>query len=180
MLWPKQVITGGIFRAIRSALVGAGLALMTLVGPAQAETEVNINNGSAVHGYDVVAYFTMGKPVKGSDAFKATHEGATYRFSSAEHRAAFTANPTKYAPQYGGYCAFGTSMGRKFDGDPNAWKIVNDKLYLNLNKKVQAIWLKDVPGFIRGASNNWPIIRSVSDASLEASPPAGLTQGAIK
>ena len=114
-----------------------------------------------------------------SDEFQATHEGATYRFASAAHRDAFAADPAKYAPQYGGYCAFGTAMGRKFDGDPNAWKVVDGKLYLNLNKKIQERWLGDVPGFVRGADNNWPIIRSVADASLEASPPTGLTQGAI-
>ncbi len=167
------------FRTIRTAVIGVGLALATLAGSATAETEVNINSGYAVHGYDVVAYFTKGQPTEGSDEFQATYDGATYRFASAEHRDAFAADPAKYAPQYGGYCAFGTAMGRKFDGDPHAWKVVDDKLYLNLNKNVQERWLTDVPGFIRGAENNWPIIRSIGDASLESSPPAGLTQGAI-
>ncbi|MEM7042977.1 MAG: YHS domain-containing (seleno)protein [Pseudomonadota bacterium] len=167
------------FRAIRTAMIGVGLALATFAGAATAETEVNINKGYAVHGYDVVAYFTKGQPTEGSDEFQATHDGATYRFASAEHRDAFNADPAKYAPQYGGYCAFGTAMGRKFDGDPHAWKLVDDKLYLNLNKGVQERWLTDVPGFIRGAENNWPIIRSVADSTLESSPPAGLTQGAL-
>ncbi|MGH1478928.1 MAG: YHS domain-containing (seleno)protein [Geminicoccales bacterium] len=171
--------SGGIFRAIYTAVIGVGLALGTLAGSATAETEVNIADGYAVHGYDVVAYFTKGEPTEGSDEFQAEHEGATYRFASAEHRDAFTADPAKYAPQYGGYCAFGTAMGRKFDGDPNAWKVVDDKLYLNLNKDIQKRWLGDVPGFVRGAENNWPIIRSIGDASLESSPPTGLTQGAI-
>ena len=171
--------SGGLFRAVRTAMIGVGLALATLAGAAKAETEININDGYAVHGYDVVAYFTKGRPTKGSDEFQATYDGATYRFASAEHRDIFTADPAKFAPQYGGYCAFGTAMGRKFDGDPNAWKVVDDKLYLNLNKNVQERWLSDVPGFIRGADNNWPVIRSISDASLESSPPAGLTQGAI-
>ena len=171
--------SGGLLRTICMTLIGVGLALATLAGSAKAETEVNINDGYAVHGYDVVAYFTKGQPTKGSDEFQATYDGATYRFASAEHRDAFTANPAKYAPQYGGYCAFGTAMGRKFDGDPNAWKVVDNKLYLNLNKKVQERWLKDVPGFVRGADNNWPIIRSIGDGNLETSPPAGLTQGAI-
>ena len=171
--------SGSLVRAIGTVVVGVGLALATLAGSAKAETEVNINDGYAVHGYDVVAYFTKGQPTEGSDEFQAIYDGATYRFASAEHRDAFTAEPAKYAPQYGGYCAFGTAMGRKFDGDPNAWKVVDDKLYLNLNKNVQERWLADVPGFIRGAENNWPIIRSVGDANLEASPPAGLTQGAI-
>ena len=175
----KGIPSGGLLRAIGTAVIGVGLALATLVGAAQAETEVNINDGYAVHGYDVVAYFTIGQPTKGSDAFQATYDGATYRFASAEHRDIFTADPAKYAPQYGGYCAFGTAMGRKFDGDPYAWKVVDDRLYLNLSKKVQERWLGDIPGFIRGADNNWPVIRSIADASLESSPPAGLTQGAI-
>ncbi len=171
--------SGGLFRTICAAVIGVGLALGTLAGTAKAETEVNVTEGYAVHGYDVVAYFTKGEPTEGSDEFQATHEGVTYRFASAEHLDAFTADPAKYAPQYGGYCAFGTAMGRKFDGDPTAWRIVDDKLYLNLNKNIQERWLADVPGFVRGAENNWPIIRSVDDASLESSPPAGLTQGAI-
>ena len=111
-----------LFRAFRTAVIGVGLALATIAAPASAETEVNINDGYAVHGYDVVAYFTKGQPTKGSDEFQATYDGATYRFASAEHRDLFTADPAKYAPQYGGYCAFGTAMGRKFDGDPNAWR----------------------------------------------------------
>ena len=170
-----------LIKTLRNAVLSAGLAFAVVpatAGLATAETEVNIVEGYAVHGYDVVAYFTQGKPVVGSDQFTADYEGATYRFASAEHRETFTADPAQYAPQYGGYCAFGTAMGRKFDGDPNAWAVVDGKLYLNLNKDIQARWKKDVPGFIRGAENNWPLIRSVADASLEASAPAGVTIGA--
>lgn len=71
-------------------------------------------------------------------------------------------------------------MGRKFDGDPTAWRIVENKLYLNLNKKVQQRWLADIPGFIKGAENNWPIIEAIADESLEANPPEGLTAGALE
>lgn len=160
---------------------GSALALALILTPlvSFAEGEVNLIDGLAVHGYDVVAYFTEGKPVEGSGDFTATHEGATYQFSSADNRDKFSANPAAYAPQYGGYCAFGTAMGRKFDGDPTAWKIVEDKLYLNLNKDVQARWIADVPGFIKGAENNWSIIESVSDATLASTPPEGLTTGAL-
>ena len=170
-----------VIKTLRNALLSAGLALAVVpatAGLATAETEVNIVEGYAVHGYDVVAYFTQGKPVVGNDRYTAQYEGATYRFASAAHRDTFTADPAQYAPQYGGYCAFGTAMGRKFDGDPSAWAVVDGKLYLNLNKNIQARWKKDVPGFIRGAENNWPLIRSVADASLEASSPAGVTIGA--
>ncbi len=157
-----------------------GLALALIIAPVTsfAVDKINLVDGLAVHGYDVVSYFTDGKPVEGSGEFTATHEGATYQFSSADNLEKFTADPAAYAPQYGGYCAFGTAMGRKFDGDPTAWRIVDDKLYLNLNKKVQERWVADIPGFIKGAENNWPIIESIADASLESTPPDGLTIGA--
>ncbi|TQV76098.1 YHS domain-containing (seleno)protein [Denitrobaculum tricleocarpae] len=170
-----------VFKAFRNALFSVGLALAVVPATAQlaqAETEVNIVEGYAVHGYDVVAYFTQDKPVVGDDRFTASHEGANYRFASAENRDLFTADPAKYAPKYGGYCAFGAAMGRKFDGDPNAWAIVDGELYLNLNKKVQARWKENIPGFIKGSENNWPLIRSIADASLEASTPEGVTIGA--
>ncbi len=165
--------------SISRSMVGAllGLALFPLA--ALAEAEVNVVNGAAAQGYDVVAYFTEGKPVEGSGDYTANHDGVEYRFASAENRDLFTANPDSYAPQYGGYCAFGTAMGRKFDGDPHAWHIDDNKLYLNVSKKVQKRWLTDVPGFVKGADNNWPIIQSLSDASLENEPPAGLTEGAL-
>ena len=170
-----------VIKALRSALLSMGLALAIVpatIQMAAAETEVNIVEGYAVHGYDVVAYFKQGKPVAGDSRFTAQHEGVTYRFSNAEHRDAFTSDPASYAPQYGGYCAFGAAMGRKFDGDPNAWAIVDGKLYLNLNKNIQARWKENVPGFVRGANNNWPLIRSIADAQLEASAPEGVTLGA--
>lgn len=167
-------LRGAVIAAI---LAVAGLAVVPL--QAYADTELNLVDGVAVHGYDVVAYFTQGKPVEGNASITASHDGAVYRFSSAENRDLFAADPAKYAPQYGGYCAFGTAMGRKFDGDPQAWRIVDGKLYLNLNKQVQSKWKENIPGFIRGANNNWPLIRSVADKVLETTPPAGLSQGAL-
>jgi len=176
--WPNGAITSKLRTIAVAAMVGFAAAFSLGVN-AQAATEINVQEGYAVHGYDVVAYFTVGQPTPGSDQFTAVHDNVTYRFSSSKNRDTFTADPAAYAPQYGGYCAFGTSVGRKFDGDPHAWRIIDGKLYLNLNKKVQATWLKDVPGYIRGADNNWPIIVSLTDAVLETNPPAGLTQGAI-
>lgn len=114
--------------------------------------------GNAVEGYDVVAYFTRGKPVKGSGNHEVEWNGATWRFASAEHRTLFAKNPAKYAPQYGGFCAFGVSRGYAVGIDPDAWKIVNGKLYLNYNKDVQAEWVKDIPGYISKANANWPKI----------------------
>lgn len=173
-MWTRNSILRRAFLSLALAAVTAA-ALPQVV---QAAQENNVVNGYAVHGYDVVAYFSEGKPVPGEDAFTAQHGGVSYRFANAANRDAFAASPEKYAPQYGGFCAFGTAMGRKFDGDPTAWAIVDGKLYLNLNKDVQAKWKENVPGFIKGAENNWPLIRSVADADLEASPPAGVTLGA--
>ncbi len=161
--------------ALMMAIGGA----VTAASGAQVVGEVNVNDGYAVHGYDVVAYFTVSEPTEGDDRFTAEHQGVQYRFASAENRDRFNGDPAKYAPQYGGFCAFGASVGRKFDGDPHAWRIIDGKLYLNLNKKVQARWLQDTEGFIRGANHNWPIIAGVPDAELVANPPEGLTLGAV-
>ena len=173
-----SAVAGKIQVIALAIMLGLGAAL-TFGSNAQAAAEVNVNDGYAVHGYDVVAYFTVGAPTEGRDQFTAAYEGATYRFASAENRDRFAADPAAFAPQYGGYCAFGTAVGRKFDGDPTLWRIADGKLYLNLNKKVQQSWFTDVPGFIRGAENNWPIIAGLTDGQLESNAPAGLTLGAI-
>jgi YHS domain-containing protein len=110
----------------------------------------------AVSGYDPVAYFTQGKPVKGSSTHETEWKMATWRFASAESKAQFLAAPEKYAPQYGGYCAWAVSQGYLASGDPNYWKIVGGKLYLNYDASVQAKWEKDIPGFIAKADGNWP------------------------
>jgi YHS domain-containing protein len=114
--------------------------------------------GTAVKGYDVVAYFTDGKPVEGSSDHEVEWHGATWRFASARNKELFAKDPPKYAPQYGGFCAFGVSRGYAVGIDPAAWKIVDGKLYLNYNRDVQAEWVKDIPGFIAKADANWPKI----------------------
>lgn len=123
-----------------------------------ANAEVFMVNGVAVRGTDVVAYFTQGKAIPGSRNFAAQWKGATWYFSSAANRDLFASNPTQYAPQYGGYCAKAVSEGNLAPTDPEAWKIVNGKLYLNYDKTVQAEWLKDVPGNIAKADRNWPAV----------------------
>jgi YHS domain-containing protein len=127
--------------------------------PSQAESSINAVNVDesrlAIKGYDPVAYFTEAKPVQGSSQFTAEHLGATYYFSSAQHQSLFDGNPNKYAPQYGGYCAFGVSKEYKFDIDPEAWAVVDDKLYLNLNKKVQARWVPNKDELIVDADAIW-------------------------
>jgi YHS domain-containing protein len=110
----------------------------------------------ALSGYDAVSYFKDKKPVVGKPEFSYKWMDVTWRFSSAENRDAFKNAPERYAPQYGGYCAFGTSQGHLVPGDPQAWKVVDDKLYLNYNKDVQKFWLQDVPGNIEKADENYP------------------------
>ena len=112
--------------------------------------------GSAISGTDPVAYFTEGRPVEGSSDFKHDWNGATWRFASAENRDLFAASPEKYAPQYGGYCAWAVSQGYTASTDPEAWKIVDGKLYLNYSKSVQETWEQDVPGNIATGDRNWP------------------------
>ena len=124
--------------------------------PARTRSIPSFLSSMAVDGYDPVAYFTDGRPVEGSDAFETEYKGATWRFASAEHRDAFIADPAKYAPQYGGYCAWAVSQGYTAKGDPQHWRIVDGRLYLNYNADVQKKWAADIPGHISAADGNWP------------------------
>jgi YHS domain-containing protein len=112
--------------------------------------------GAAIDGYDPVAYFKENKPVKGSEAFTATHEGSTFRFASAANRDAFVADPGKYAPQYGGFCAYAVADGYKAKIEPDAFTIVEGRLYLNYDQSIQRRWRRDIPGYIRKGDRNWP------------------------
>lgn len=134
----------------------------------QSKAPVNIDDkGVALRGYDPVAYFIVGKPTPGAADFKATHNGATYQFASAANRDAFTKEPAKYAPQYGGFCAFAAALNKKFDADPNIWKIVDGKLYVNFNADVGTKWSADIPGFIQKANASWPVIKDKSPAETK-------------
>ena len=117
-------------------------------------------NNIAVNGYDVVAYFTQSKPVKGDEQHVVNWKETKWLFSSAAHAALFKENPEKYAPQYGGYCAYGCSRGYKAKTDPDAWSIVNGKLYLNYNLQVRDTWTKDIEHYIKKANANWPGIEN--------------------
>ncbi len=110
----------------------------------------------AIRGYDPVAYFTLGKATEGRAEHTAEWQGANYRFASAENLALFQADPARYAPQYGGYCAYAVSQGYTASIDPAAWSIVDGKLYLNYSSGVQQRWQRDVPGHISAADQNWP------------------------
>ena len=136
-----------------------GLVLFTASLAARAEKPVNTTLlGVAIKGYDPVAYFTDSKPVKGDSDYSYEWNGAEWRFASAAHRDLFKADPVKYAPQYGGYCAWAVSRGYTAGIDPDAWKIVNGRLYLNYSMKVQQQWSEDILGNIAKAEENWPKI----------------------
>ncbi|MFK8054084.1 MAG: YHS domain-containing (seleno)protein [Woeseiaceae bacterium] len=137
----------------------AVIGFATVSTPAFAEKApvyTSLFSSTALKGYDAVGYFTEGKPVKGKKAFSTEWNDATWLFSSAENLATFKADPAKYAPQYGGYCAWAVSQGYTASGDPTVWKIVGDKLYVNYNDDVGKTWSADPAGFIRLADENWP------------------------
>lgn len=141
-----------------SIRIAALVFLLVLPGFAAAQKSPVYSSilGTAIQGYDPVAYFTEGRPVEGSRQFTQQWNGATWRFASAANRDRFAAAPEQYAPQYGGYCAYGVASGYAVKIDPHAWSVVDGKLYLNYSLAVQADWKKDVPGYIRKADANWP------------------------
>ena len=120
------------------------------------EPVYKFSSGLALNGYDAVAYFNDGNAVEGSKEFTYEGNGAKWRFTSAANRDSFASEPQKYAPQYGGYCAWAVGHGYTAKGDPEAWKIVDGKLYLNYSKDVQAKWAQDIPGYIEKGDENWP------------------------
>lgn len=114
------------------------------------------NKGAAIGGYDTVAYFTLGKPVRGKPDIAVMWKGALWLFSTRENREIFEANPRAYAPQYGGYCAYGMSKGRAAGTDPEAWKIVDGKLYLIHNRSYMKVWSGESSQYIASGNENWP------------------------
>lgn len=128
---------------------------------------INVDaQGLALQGHDPVAYFEAGKPTPGQANFTATHDGATYRFANERNRQSFQQAPQKYVPAFGGFCAMGIALGKKLDVDLNAWRIVNGRLYLNLNKDVQERWLSDVPGHLKMATEEWPRVQNAAPKDL--------------
>jgi YHS domain-containing protein len=148
-----------LIRSIASLVIPLFAAFLVVAAPAKAAKApiyTSTFSNLAVGGYDPVAYFTKGKPVKGSSAIQLRFEGAKWRFASQANLEKFRANPGKYAPKYGGYCAWAVSQGYTAKGDPNYWRIVDGKLYLNYDATIQARWEKDIAGFIRKSERNWP------------------------
>jgi YHS domain-containing protein len=145
----------------RTAILAAAA---TLIAPAAAFAKakpVYTEGKIAIDGTDTVAYFDQGKPVPGSKKHKLQYNGSKWLFSTSENKAKFEANPEAYAPQYGGYCAYAMARGAVAPTVPEAWRIVDGKLYLNFSKAIQKRWQKDIPGEISKANANWP--RSLDD-----------------
>lgn len=140
-----------MFRTFLLALLLATFAS----SPARAADEVFATADGAIRGFDAVAYHTQSRAVRGSAKFTHAWNGATWRFASKRNRDRFAADPDRYAPRYGGYCAYGTSQGYKVSTDPDAFAIVDGRLYLNYNKPVQLTWNTDRPGYIAIADRNW-------------------------
>jgi YHS domain-containing protein len=133
------------------------LPLLLLASTAHAG-EFFETDGVAIGGYDAVAYMREQRAVTGTQEHTFTYKGSVFRFKSAENRDAFAAAPAQFAPQYGGYCAFGVSRGYKAVTSPESFSVVDGKLYLNYNAEVKTMWSKDVPGYISKADREWLIV----------------------
>ena len=138
--------------------ISTWVGIFVLAGTAVAGDLVNVSgaSGIALNGYDTVAFFTKGAPTHGDPSISATYKGATYLFSSKANKAAFEKSPDRYAPQFGGFCAFGASVGALFPIDVSTWQIKDDKLYLNLNPAILEMFNKDLDGAIAKADKKWP------------------------
>ena len=148
----------------------SGLLTLVLLAAYQlsfagADIETN-NNGVILAGYDAVAYFSENAAVEGSSEFTAVHNNAIYYFSSAENRDTFKGNPSKYEPQYGGFCAYGAALGKKFSVNGKAFEIVDGKLYVNKNEDVYETWVEDKAENIDEADKQWPLIRDIAADDL--------------
>ena len=136
------------------------LFVLTVITHVHAQkAEVYSPGGKAIKGYDPVAFFTDARPVMGADSLSYSWNGATWLFSTRQHLERFKADPEKFAPQYGGYCAYGTSQGHKAPSEVDTWTVLDDKLYFNYNQKVKAMWDKDRPAYIQKANGNWEKIK---------------------
>jgi YHS domain-containing protein len=150
---------------ILATLVAASAMLFGTLGFAGNNNEVDAN-GVILAGHDAVAYFTQNAAVEGKSKFTAVHNDAIYRFSNAANRDTFSANPDKYAPQYGGFCAYGTALGKKFDIDGKAFEVVDGKLYVNKNLNVYETWVEDKAENIVEANKQWTTIENLAAEDL--------------
>ena len=140
--------------------------LVTLLSVGTAFADDYSKSTTGVQGYDLVSYHTGEKPLRGNGNYTAVHEGVTYLFINKHNKTAFEKTPNKYIPAYNGYCAFGVSKGKKFVGDPDVWRVIDGKLYLNLDAKIQNLWLKDTSGNIEKANDHWKTIENKAPSEL--------------
>jgi len=148
-----------------AGLTAASLLLASTFSFAAEETQQDAN-GVILSGYDAVSYFTKNAAVKGYAGISTSHEGAIYHFSSEANRDLFNADPAKYAPQYGGFCAYGAAISRKFPIDPTVFAVVDGKLYVNNSAAVSETWTEDRAEYITDANKAWGKIKSVPAADL--------------
>ena len=162
MLTSKALSRRAFLAASTVALTGAALGFaaqpQSSMAQATSAPQRYLEGELALSGYDPVAYFTDGKPVEGSANLEAVWDGATWRFANTDYKRAFLENPEKYAPQYGGFCAYAVSQGYTASADPHAWSIVDDKLYVNYNKAVRGLWNLRRSHYIKQGDQNWPSV----------------------
>ncbi len=167
-------MTTKLDRVRRGLLAVLALAALAMAGSVSSmANDVNVSTGLtlaggplAIHGYDPVAYFTEDRARLGQAVHSVKHADAVYRFVSVANKRKFEANPERYLPQYGGFCAYGTALGAKFDGDPLLFTVVDGKVYFNLNPEILKKWRADIPGYIAKADRQWRQIRDKSPAEL--------------
>lgn len=152
---------------LKQFIIAFSLSAFIFCPTVRAADEFNTDrNGYVLKGMDAVAYHRLGAPVPGKDEFVSTYGGAMFRFASAANQQAFDAEPERFAPAYGGWCAYGIRVGKKFDVDPDVFKLVAGKLYLQLDQGTQKIWLRRVDKNIAIADRLWPQLRTVSSEML--------------
>ena len=144
---------------MKKVIVSVSLVFLISLAASAQKSEVFNTSDGAIHGYDPVAYFKEKKPVKGDKKYSLSWKSANWYFASQQNLDAFKANPGMYAPQYGGYCAYGLANGHKATTEPDAWLISDGKLYLNYNKDVQVKWKKNQAEYIETADKLWPGIK---------------------
>ena len=142
-------------KAAKAILMSVSLVLLLVTGSVTIAAGQSPAMETAIKGYDAVAYFQAGKAIQGSGSFTFPWHGMTWHFQTKENRDLFAAGPEKYAPQYDGYCAWAMTEARKAVTDPEVWKIVDKKLYLNCSATAYEKWIKDIPGNIKKADANW-------------------------
>jgi hypothetical protein len=157
-----------------SAIFAVGMVAACAAAPGKVSQtkpveSLNLRQGVALQGYDPVAYFAERAPAVGDPAIGYQWQGATWLFSTPAHREMFVADPARYAPQYGGYCAFAVSRGTTADADPGQWAIVDGKLYVNNNAFAKKLWDQDRPSNIEAGDSNWPLIPKYPVTSTPAS-----------